>query len=169
MSPTKKTLLSLIRGYIYMKDEINFRFLVFVRYGRSKCNQLAKKNKIVSQKMHNVLKRIFCSAIFFVMMFSFWDMVDFFLVNIHSVLISDLDEFRHFIMFGGLRPITPDAFGLNPSSQLVNYWLAFLNQVRKIPRSQGKILQSSRPIGTLRMISTKSTISQNLKIITKKA
>ena len=59
-------------------------------------------------------------------------------------------------MLVGLHVQTPDAFGLNPPSQLViGYdWLAFLNQVRKnlqVPNS-------------LRMLSTKSTISQKLKI-----
>ena len=60
-------------------------------------------------------------------------------------------------------PQAPDAFGLNLPSQLVTYWLGLLNQVRKITRSQGKILKSSRPIGTLRVLSTKLTISKKTK------
>ena len=46
------------------------------------------------------------------------------------------------------RPPAPDGFGLNPPSQLVigYHWLAFLNQIRKNPRSQGKIHKSPRPM-----------------------
>ena len=60
----------------------------------------------------------------------------------------------------GLRPQSPDAFGLNPPSQLdLGYhWLAFLNQVRRnlfqVPSS---------------LLNTKSTISKKLKITQKKA
>ena len=41
----------------------------------------------------------------------------------------------------GLRPQAPDAFGLNPPTQLVlgYHWLAFLNQVRASPTK--KIVQ----------------------------
>ena len=67
-----------------------------------------------------------------------------------SELVWNLDEFRNLFMLAALLPLTlqfmesftphwclrpqaPDAFRLNPPSQLViGYrWLGFLNQVRK--------------------------------------
>ena len=59
-------------------------------------------------------------------------MVDF-VLNIRSVLVwPGLRQIQKKIILGGLRLQTPDAIGLNPPSQLVTYWLAFLIRFAKI-------------------------------------
>ena len=103
---TKKNLLSFKSGQIYRKcaqcAEINkksqikksiFQLLDYEVFQ----NLTSWLKKIVILK--DTLKRIF----YFRVIFIFWDMVDF-VFNIRSVLVWDLDEFRHFFMLGGLRP-----------------------------------------------------------------
>ena len=58
-------------------------------------------------------------------------MVDFAL-NLHNELTLDLMNSEKKYMLEGHPSHAPDAFGLNPPSQLIirYHWLAFLNQVR---------------------------------------
>ena len=77
-----------------------------MRYSSSKFNQLAKKKHF----KRYALKRIFKFIGFFYAIFSFWDMVDF-VLNIHSVLVYDLDEFKEKFMLGELHPPKPPFHG----------------------------------------------------------
>ena len=61
--------------------------------------------------MRNVLKRNFLVQEFFFCDFSFRDVVDF-VLNIRSVLVWDLDEFRYFFMFWGTPPHISGCFNV---------------------------------------------------------
>ena len=60
---------------------------------------------------------------------------------INEAVCCDLDIFLCYVkpsfLWEGFRPQAPDAFGLNPPSQLVlgYHWLAFVNQVHKTFKS----------------------------------
>ena len=66
-----------------------------MRYGRSKCNQLARK-KIITKDASCSETDLLVLEFFFVTMFSFSDMVDF-LLDIRSELVWDLEIFANLI------------------------------------------------------------------------
>ena len=133
-----------------------------------------KNDFLLSQKLCNVLKQTL--EIFYVqfLVFELWSILYFtFIVYSGLRRIQKKNDVRGLcpskspVFVGGftphiphlrrrLNPQAPDNFGLNPSGQLVigYHWLAFLNQIHH-PSS-------------LRMLNTKSTISQKLKIAQKK-
>ena len=123
-----------------MKNQ--FSDFQFLRHGRFQIISIHSKKYIFLslQMMRNILKLIIESWIFLVryLVFELWSILYF-----SFVLHSGLERIQKKRLRQGVPPKlfvsvgspaqAPDAFGLNPPSQLVigNHWLAFLNQVRK--------------------------------------
>ena len=79
-----------------------------------------------------------------------------FVLNIRSELVWDLDEFKHFFYVRGAPSPGPDAFGLNPPSQLTGYRVSLVSVSES--GSQKPLVPNS-----LQMLSTKSIKTQELR------
>ena len=116
---TRNALKRMRNQFSYFCD---FYFLSYDRF----CSQFSrffnnqKWEKRMSQKMHNVLKRIFEFIFARFLVFEFWSIL-YFTVVVHS----GLRWIQIFFMLGMLCAQTPDAFGLNPTSQPFITFLAF--------------------------------------------